>query len=152
MVEIAPNGCWDMTRQSRQNAWILKVCFFARLRHIVEYTGGYRGGVKMGIFKCDSYNLCAKSFDAFYENEKARSVVEISSDEFSKNAKILYNLRLFKFSIANILQFLTFDSKSVSGPPFDQVIVFLWVFQTLILCFFFTIHCAMNCLFIRHFT
>ena len=70
----------------------------------------------MGIFKCDSYNLCAKSFDAFYENEKARSVVEISSDEFSKNAKILYNLRLFKFSIANILQFLTFGSKSVSGP------------------------------------
>ena len=64
----------------------------------------------------DSYSLCTKFSDAFYGIEKACSVVEISRDEFLKNAKILYISRIFKFSIDNISKFLIFCPKSVSSP------------------------------------
>ena len=41
-----------------------------------------------------------------YGIEKACSVVEISRDEFAKNAKIVYILMILKFSIGEISKFL----------------------------------------------
>ena len=68
----------------------------------------------------DSYSLSAKFSDAFYGIEKARSVVDISRDEFSKAALILYILKILKISIVDVSQFIIFGSISVSGAHIQR--------------------------------
>ena len=110
-----------LTLQKLSTQLIMKFC-------LIKGIGGVWGQI---WDLSDSYSPSTKFSDAFYGIEKACSVVKISRDEFLKNAKILYILRIFKFSIDDISQFLIFGPKSVSRPHIWPSCCILWVIQTL---------------------